>query len=109
MRLWKLTCNGYGFDKAIGLGRISSAGTSLGRDSGDAESASNSNRSKTGRPKKDRYHGIAWYGSTIPLRVHGKVLHGTAGYGSTIHSRDHDAVGGAGGDAVWRRRPKTSV
>jgi hypothetical protein len=61
--------------------------------------------------KKDRYHGTAWYGSTIPSRVHGKVLHGTAGYGSTIPSRDHDAVGGAGGDAVWRRRrrPKTSV
>ena len=58
---------------------------------------------------KHRYHGTVWYGSTIPSRVHGKVLHGTAGYGSTIPSRDHDAVGGAGGDAVWRRRPKTSV
>ena len=48
---------------------ISSGGTSLGRDSGDAESALKSNRSKTVRPKR-KYRA---------------------------------------GDAVWRRRPKTSV
>ena len=65
----KLTCNGYKFDKVIGLGPYKFGGTSLGRDSGDAESASKSNRSKTVRPKRKN----------------------------------------RAGDAMWRRRPKTSV
>jgi hypothetical protein len=55
--------------RSLDSDRISSGGTSLGRDSGDAESASKSNRSKTVRPKR-KYRA---------------------------------------GDAVWRRRPKTSV
>ena len=55
--------------RSLDSDRISLGGTSLGRDSGDAESASNSNRSKTVRPKR-KYRA---------------------------------------GDAMWRRRPKTSV
>jgi len=42
--------------------------------------------------QREQYHGTAWYGSTIPSRVHDTVYHGTAWYGSTIPSRVHDAV-----------------
>ena len=35
----ELTCNGCGIDMVIGLGPYMFGGTSLGRDSGDAESA----------------------------------------------------------------------
>ena len=55
--------------RSLDSDRISSGGTSLGRVSGDAESASKSNRSKTVRPKR-KYRA---------------------------------------GDAMWWRRPKTSV
>jgi hypothetical protein len=39
VRLWKLTCNGCEIDKVIGPGPYKFGGASLGRDSGDAESA----------------------------------------------------------------------
>ena len=37
--IMELTCNGCEIDMVIGLGPYMSGGTSLGRDSGDAESA----------------------------------------------------------------------
>ena len=60
-QLWKLTCNGCEIDKVIGPGPYKFEGTSLERDSDDAESAWKSNRSKTVRPKRKYRTGDAMW------------------------------------------------